>query len=292
MRIADVLEELGVPFAEGGSHHHVSQNWVGLDCPSCSPDSSKWKLGVPADGPAFATCWTCGPQNLARALAEVSGRPLGEVLRLLGGLEGRRAPREERPRGKLVLPSGVGPLLPAHRRYLRGRGLDPAAVARLWGVGGIGIAPRLSWRLFVPVTHRGRTVSWTTRSIADKGRRYHGASPAEEELPAKSVLYGADLARGAIVVVEGPADCWAVGPGAVATLGVSYTRAQLLAMSRYPVRAVCFDAEPEARRRARRLAADLSAFPGVTEVAELETGKDASRASPAEVAELRKRFLE
>ena len=111
-------------------------------------------------------------------------------------------------------------------------------------------------------------------------------------MPHKSVLYGADHARHAVVVCEGPIDCWAIGPGAVATLGTAYTQAQALALARYPVRAVCYDAEPDAQRRAARLCQTLAAFDGTTVNVVLETGKDAAAASKAEVAELRKRYLE
>jgi hypothetical protein len=229
---------------------------------------------------------------LVDALAEASGAPHAKVRALLTGLLRDARVRDERPRGKLVIPKGVGPMLPAHRNYLKGRGLDPDAVARLWGVQGIGMAPRLAWRLWIPIHRHGKTVSWTTRALYDSKLRYLNAKPDEEALPAKSLLYGADLARHAVAVQEGPLDAWAVGPGAVATLGVGHTKEQVLEMAKFPVRVIVFDAEPEAQRRARRLAADLSCFPGVTHNVTWESGKDASRCDPAEVAEFRRRFLE
>ncbi len=67
---------------------------------------------------------------------------------------------------------------------------------------------------------------------------------------------------------------------------------QLRAIAEFPVRAICFDAEPEAQRRAAALAEQLALFPGQTHVVLLQTGKDAAGADPAEVAEIRQEFLE
>jgi DNA primase len=197
----------------------------------------------------------------------------------------------ERLAGKLKIPPGVGLLAKAHRKYLQGRGFDPDRIARLWGVQGIGIAARYSWSLFIPIQYRGETVSWTTRSIGDKGKRYSNAPVAEEAIPAKELLYGNDLARQCIIIVEGPADAWAIGPGAVATMGLNYTPAQLNKMIKYPVRVVCFDSETQAQWRANRLADELARYSGETHRVKLETGKDAAEADSDEIAELRKRFL-
>jgi len=195
--------------------------------------------------------------------------------------------------GRLVLPAGRTPLLPGHHTYLAARGLDAAQVVDLWGVEGLGQTARLPWRLFIPIHHHGEIVSWTTRSIQPGARlRYISASAGEESVPHKSILYGTDYARHAIIIHEGPIDVWATGPGAVATCGTAYTEAQLKAMSRYAIRVVCFDAGAEAQARARGLADVLSVYSGMTYNVQLETGEDAAAADPAEVAELRRTFLE
>lgn len=153
-------------------------------------------------------------------------------------------------------------MMPAHRRYLRGRGFDPDELERLWHLKGIGQASRLSWRIFMPWELHGETVSWTTRTISDSSSlRYLSASEEEEILNHKELLYGEDLVRGhGVGVVEGQPDAWAGGPGFVATGGTSFTRAQVLRMSRYLRVVICFDAEVEAQRRARALQNELSAL--------------------------------
>jgi hypothetical protein len=107
----------------------------------------------------------------------------------------------------------------------------------------------------------------------------------------KDLLYGSDYATDVAIVVEGPSDVWAIGPGAVGTFGTQVTPAQLYKISLYPVRALCFDNEPLAQQRARKLGQALSLLPGETHIIRLETGKDPSCANKQEIAELRERFL-
>jgi DNA primase len=200
--------------------------------------------------------------------------------------------RVEKPiTGKYRPPKGAGPMLAAHRLYLRKRGLDPVAISTLWNVGGVGgFSAAHRWRLFIPVHDRGgKPVSWTTRHLKDDhSMRYLAAPPDREEVPGKSLLYGEELVPGhAVAVQEGHPDVWRVGPGAVCTGGVAVTREQVVKVAKYSLRVVCFDAEPEAQARAGRLCEELSVFPGQTVNVVFESGKDASRASEKEVIQLR-----
>ncbi len=296
--ITSILDDLRIPW-RGEGHRDVRRGWVGLECPWCGRGPDKLYLGINLAN-AYAVCWSCGPHRLGDVLAEASGRPLREVLPLIEGLQGPRRPEAApRPRGRLKVPPGVGPLLGPHRRYLKGRGFDPEAVAGPWGVRGIGLEARLAWRLWVPIRRHGETVSWTTRATGDVGVRYVAARPEEEALPARSLLYGGDMAGGSVVLVEGPLDAWAVGPGAVSTLGVAWTREQMAELARYPLRAVCPDSgggEHAARRRYRELCEEVRSLPGTTVMVKLEHGKDPaglllSAEGRAELDTLRKEFL-
>jgi len=169
--------------------------------------------------------------------------------------------------------------------------LDPEQIQERWGVRAIGLAPNLAWRLWIPIHLHGEVVSWTTRSIGDKGTRYISAAPDQEAVPHRELLYGEDRAGHAVVVCEGPVDVWRLGPGAVATMGVGYTPAQVERISHHTLRVICFDGEMAAQRRAGRLADELVGFPGKTVVVELESGKDVAEADEEEIKQLRKEFL-
>jgi hypothetical protein len=289
MTFLEILEHLGIPCTtEAG--RHVRPGWVATDCMRCSPGSGKMKLGY-HPGAHVAVCWTCGRVSLAAVLVETAGIGWGKAKELLKGLDdGDAETFGPVPTGKLVLPAGLGPMARVHRDYLRGRGFDPNELAKVWGLQGIGLAKRHPWSVFIPVHHRGRVVSWTTRSVHDKGRRYGNAEASEEAVRAKDVIFGIDHVRHSIVVVEGYLDAMKIGYGAGGTGGLIVTQAQVAAIAKVPNRTIMFDGEPEAQRVARDLAGQLSAYPGKTRVACIDAA-DPGSASRKEVALIRKTFL-
>lgn len=298
MIITDLLQEYGVAYNDQGESPHVTFGWIGVECPWCGIGTGKTGLGIHLDS-LSCKCWKCGRRSLYDVLKELTKENHNVLKGILGTL-GRTTSPQILHRGRLQLPKGLGEISTRIRLYLQARGFDPDELVRIWGLQGIGLARRLAWRIFIPVTLRGTVVSWTTRSIQDNPdsstlsknlRRYVNAKPEEESVPIKSLLYGEDLSRHAIIVVEGPTDVWNIGPGAVATLGVSYTTAQVRRISRFPLRVVCFDNEKEAQKQAAKLCEELSLFPGRTVRVELDA-KDPGSATQKEIARIRRSFLE
>lgn len=282
MTFQDILQQYGIPSA-GQDHPHYRAGWLNIDCFNCGL-SRHFRLGYSLQG-KYANCWACGPIPLIKVLHEITQQNWEHCRGLLQALGPRVATVTKR--GRYKPPKGVGQLLQAHEAYLLGRGLDPAAMERLWHLAGIGIHSTLSWRIFIPVHYRGDVVSWTTRHIRDTvSRRYWSAGAEDESIPAKELLFGEDYARTSIIICEGPMDVFKIGPGAVCTLGTSYTQAQVEKMSRYSRRAICFDNEPTAQARARKLLNSLSAFAGETLNVTLDA-KDPGSAGPEELAGLR-----
>lgn len=290
MTFEDILDKYNVPHVTAGQHHHATSGWLNFDCPFCSPRSGHYRMGYCVSG-RFVNCWVCGSKNLVETIVEVSGIERRAAVLLLEGITPPRHQDGAPRRQKLVLPGKLGALLPAHCEYLKARGFNPKEIEKLWGVKGIGVSSRLSWRIFIPALLRDETVSWTTRSISDNVKaKYISARVEEEAVSLKQILYGEQYCRHSIIVNEGPLDAWRVGPGAVATCGMGYSRRQLLLISKYPVRVILFDNEPEAQKRARKLVDDLAVFEGETYNVTLD-GKDASRSSKRDIIKLRESFL-
>lgn len=292
--IRDILNDLGVPFREHGQDSLVTEGWVGIVCP-CPGCGQGGKFGRGIHVRSLRTnCWKCGSARLGDVLSLASGRPVGEVLRLLATIRPHFAQDEQSaPTGKYAPPKGVGPLQACHRAYLERRGFDPDRLAEMYSLGGIGAEKTYSFRVFIPVTVPGRRgpVSWTTRAIGSRVQpRYLAAPPDAESVPLKHTLGGLHLCRHAVVAAEGFFDAARIGPGAACTWGVGYTRQQVNLLSGYPVRVVCFDNDPEAQRRAGKLAEELSVFPGTTEVVRL-SGPDPDTSPIDEIKELRRRYL-
>ena len=290
----EILNKYSIHFVQAGQHHHSHAGWLNFDCPYCSPNSSRYRMGYNTRG-GYLNCWVCGPHNLVETLAKLTGLSFNQASLLVKGLGrtyGKEQTNQQKTRGVLTLPKGLCDLKKVHREYLQERGFDPDKMAKIWKIQGIGInGGRYAWRIFIPAYLNDKVVSWTTRSISNQSQlRYLSAGENHESVPLKSILYGEQYCRDTIIINEGPLDAWAVGPGAVATCGVSFTTAQLLRMSKYPKRVILFDNEPEAQRRAEKLLSDLGVFDGETYNVTLD-GKDASRSSKKEIALLRKTFL-
>lgn len=284
----------GIEFEEAG-HRHVRTGWVGIDCPYCSPGLRKFRLGFEIST-GRVSCWVCGILNGPKVISVLLRKTEKESRSIWQGLSRKdfAAKKVTRERGSLEIPKGVTDLAEPHRKYLRSRALSPEEISEVWGVKGIGMALSLRWRLWIPVYDKAGSeiVSWTTRSIdRNDPVRFVSAAPSQEVYSHKSQIYGQHLARHVVIISEGPVDAWSWGPGGVATLGLRYTQDQLNSLAEFPVRAICFDSEPAAQRRAHTLAEALCVFPGRTEVIELEGGKDANEClqnDPDEIAEVRR----
>jgi len=290
MKLTDILSQLNIEYKTEGQHHHCRPGWIQLDCPFCGKNSHKWHLGYSLED-NYLNCWRCGSHPLVETLMEITGYSHTKCKRILKDIKPAKI-KKKKPKGRLIIPKGVGPLLTVHKQYIESRGFFWEEIRKLWDVRGIGIANRLSWRIFIPIFYHRKMVSWTTRSISNSSKvtRYISASTKEESIPHKSLLYGEDFAQQYIIITEGPFDVWRIGPGAVATLGTGYSAEQIIRMTRYPKRVICFDTEKEAQKRAKKLWDDLSVFPGETYNIQLDA-KDPASAKAKEIKQLRIHFL-
>lgn len=286
MKFTDLLDEKRIPYKQAGEHHHTTPGWISLDCPFCSKWSGKYRLGFNLEH-GYTSCWTCGYHSLVSVVEEILSVGSTQAKDLLKTMSLSRFKREDKPRGNLKLPEGIGLLHQSHQAYLKDRKFDPDELVRLWGIKGISIATRLNWRVWIPVYKDNEIYSWTTRGITNKEPRYINARPSEERISMKRMLYGEDYCNHSVIVHEGCTDVWRTGPGAVALMGVVYTRTQLERLSRFPLRVICFDNESDAQRRATKICNDLSVFPGKT-INVILNAKDAASASPQEITLLRR----
>jgi DNA primase len=169
----------------------------------------------------------------------------------------------------LAYPEFITDLAPPHRNYLSARGFDPDNLIRTWSIKGVGSdGGRWSWRVVIPILDRfGTMQSYTGRAIGILVKPRYLTLDLEHSLTnPKHLLYGEHLATDQVIIVEGPTDVWRFGPGAVATLGSSWTLEQAKKLSRFKRRYIMFDNEHTAQKLAAALASQLSPFPGETEI--------------------------
>lgn len=284
--ILQILQDNRVDYREHGDHPHVTEGFVGTDCPLCTPNGGHFRLGFSLYG-SGCSCWSCSKQSAGEMLSMLIGKPAKVCWAML--LRGNDQFRtfSKKPRGRLKLPNGTGPLLPAHKAYLKKRGFDPDEMVDIYGLMGTDARSSRPWSLVFPVKQDWETVSFFTRKLHDRGGRYLNAEPQNEAVSAKELLYAEDFAVNAVCVCEGAFDAMRVGPGAVATMGLVVSTEQVRRLARYHRIVVCMDSDPDAQKRAMVLCARLSVFG--KEVVNLElSSKDAAEATESEIKEIRK----
>lgn len=290
MNIEDFCREHGIEFRQPGEHHHSTSGFLQLDCPHCSPKSGKFRLGWNLKY-KYASCWTCGKVPTIDTWCELTGLSPKEIRAILGDIESIRYVTQQAP-GKLKIPPNINRLHSIHKNYLHHRGFSYKQIKELidkWKIRGFDWKGKeYAWHIFIPIYADNQLISWTTRSIADGDTKKYKHAPSEmEKFPGKNTLYGIDFCQHSILVVEGPLDVWKVGPGAAAILGTAYTRAQMLAISRFQNRYICLDEDEPGRKAAAKLTGQLMMFPGSTFNIRLNA-KDPGEASDNELADLRK----
>lgn len=284
MKFQQLMEQNRIPFSDGGDHRHVRSGWIGVDCPFCGPGTGKMHLGYNEDSGAM-NCWQCGTLKIIDVLQSLLNCQPREASMLSRQLDRVTFQKIDVKRLGLKIPENVKAMGHTHTHYLESRNLDPDEMKRIWNLKGITHHYRLGWRIFIPIYGNGNMLSWTTRAIG-KGikPRYVSASPREEAVNHRDILYGIDYCRHACIIHEGPADVWTTGPGSVALLGGYPTPNQMLQLIGFPIRVVCLDTT---NPNAKKLYHELSVFPGRTDIVTLESGSDPNEADKEEIAELR-----
>jgi len=254
-------------------HHHTHQGWAQIHCVFCSSGTDGWHLGFSLEGGNFS-CWRCGSHSNWDVIGAIintrNGAKIAEVLDKYD--TGRRAQRAKAitRKKKIKTPPGTGPIGRAHRKYLETRNFDPDQLVEEWGIQGTKyLSGAWNWRIILPIHNKtGEVVSYTGRTIKhDTKPKYKMSDNVDMVEDPKGLLYGIDKIPGdSIIVVEGPADVWGIGFGAVALLGIDWTTEQANQIRKYKNRYIIFDPEELAQKRAWELAKWLSYFPGNTEI--------------------------
>lgn len=256
---------------------HTTPGWINMRCPFCQDASNHLGWNV---GGQYFNCWKCGSHGLDDTLAELLGVGYHEVPTIKSRYAMRPSaavveaePEVVRPQQIVVPGADLGR---RHYDYLRRRDYDPYRLA-CWQLQGTDHLARghEKLRIFCPIYHDGRVVSWQGRDITGRNELRWYSCPKEKELrDHKHCLGGEQLVPAdSVAIVEGFTDAWRLGRGAVCTFGTDYLAEQVFLLKRYRRRFVVLDAEakdPNARLQADKLCHQLSAFGGETILVELD----------------------
>ena len=239
------------------------QGWLQINCPFCQDES--FHLGYKLNGGYF-NCYRCGGLGLIRVLRKLF--PAENLKRLIDSYSSSvpifrpPTPKKKRLIVDVELPTNY-PLKKAHQAYLLKRGFAPKRLEEDWGLRSTSHYGVYAFRILIPVTYRGKVVSFQTRDITDKAEvPYLAADAAIEARSIKHCLYGYDEARAFnrdfVVVFEGVPSVWRWGKGAVATFGVGYTPEQVLLLSQWKTIVVWYDNDEAGLKNGKKLADELS----------------------------------
>jgi len=178
---------------------------------------------------------------------------------------------------KEVMPLNVTQLLQIgsffNKRYLNATGV--VAKYNLHWSGPIGY---FKYRIIIPVYYKGELCTLVGRDVTGKAEEKYLNYPNHlSTTNIKSLLYNIDNAKKKkLIIVEGPADVWRLGDGAVATFGIKWTTQQvkLIAMGGYEQVFIMYDNEKLAQVAANGLAEELSVFIKDVNVLHAEWVKD------------------
>ena len=268
--VTSYLSDKGVPFATEGKD--VTQGWIGISCLFCS--DSGFHLGINLTS-NFASCWKCGFKGSVYKIVKEIEQSVSfpETLFIMEKYQDFtrmslvKYEEESEYKSKIEIPTiftkADWPNVPnILKKFLIDRGFDPETICRNKSLFYGGIVGRFKHRLILPVTLRGKLVSWVGRDLTGRSEiKYLNLEEEKSVLPVKKTLYGFDEVTPGknIVVVEGPLDQWKLGPGSVATFGTQWTMSQVkLLRELVPNKVIIlFDSEVDAQNSAYYLSKQI-----------------------------------
>lgn len=272
----EFFQDNNIPYLSEG-HKHCRPDWIQIKCPFCI-GTDGWHLGFDLINGWF-NCWRCGPHRVWDVVLELVDGDISETRRVVGAYHSKLIERtriHKKRNAVTELPPSLRPLTKYARQYLKKRHFNPDLLALMWGLQSTDQFSSLKFRIFIPIYYQFQVVNWQCRDITEKSKlKYIAQSLDKAMLNNKEVLYGLEQAptNETCLIVEGVTDVWRLGPGAIATFGIKYTRAQVaLLLKSFKSFNILFDSDSQAQIQARKLAYDLSAFGGKVKLLTLETG--------------------
>lgn len=255
-----LFDDYSVDYALEGPN--VGNNFIGIHCPWCG--DSSYHGGVPRNGNSRFSCWRCGGHSLEATLERVMGvKNIHEVLGKYEDSMNTNMSLPERvlihPERKVRVPGGA--LQWYHKKYLERRRYDPDKIVLDYKVLGTEPTEKGGARLYFPITHKNEVVSYQGRAITPNAYyRYMTASPDEEKVFHKSILYNLDSCNSDMVVmVEGVFDAMRLGKEDVcASFGTSFMPEQLLHLKPYSRVFMLYDSEGPAQEKAKKAASMIA----------------------------------
>lgn len=301
-----------VSFLEDNDIYHrfegknVGKDYVGFRCPWCEGDGEHGGVSLIHKG---FSCWQCGmsasPPKLIKQTLNCSWSKAYGILRQYSSGEALSSWAQTQPKVRglslrpVQLPALTGPLCGPGGHYLSSRGFDPRVIEAKYGVKESGPLGNYKFRLIIPIYFNKELVSFTSRDYTGKREPAYMEQPVDEAIiPVKDSLYNFDSVKDELLIVEGPADVWRMGDGAVALYGIKCTEKQqailfiwwMHSLRIRRVKKVVILLDPKTRRPADKLYFTLTSFIRDIKIVELQD-RDPAELTQQEAMNLKKELF-
>ncbi len=296
--VEEYFDAKGIAYSPPGSKN-VGKDSIGISCPFCGDHaySGDNHLGIQLGNKVFS-CWICGKTggifNLVMKLEDCSFKQAVYTLSKYVYYDVSFADKDAdvailNPNSTVSLPSQAKKeLLDIHRKYLLGRGFDPEYTFNKYDLYCNGMVGNWKFRLIIPVYYKRKMVTYTSRDITEKAQnKYIHLDNDHSIIPIKQTLYNVGRAMDIAVVVEGVADVWNIGDGAIGLWGKKATPKQMKQLVNFKKVFVMLDSDAE--EQTEKLAHDIGGFTD-TEIIELDEG-DPGDLTKEEIKYLRKQIF-
>lgn len=296
LRLIDIegfLRHNEIPYITEGKN--VSAGWAEINCPFPDCGDKSFHCGINLES-GFFSCWICGRKGPITSLVQeiyhcgyyLAARKLEEFPRR--GIPEEELNRRREKVSEVVYPKYVLDNIPnLHRNYLIKRGFNPDELVNNYKIRATSnIGGAMSFRVIVPIILDGILVNYTGRDVTGTQKtKYKNLENDKAIIPMKQCVYNLDSVRDRAIICEGVTDVWRIGPGAIATMGKTFTLYQINLIRKRGIKDIFVMYDSDAIRDAEALAGVLSTIVNRVEILELDSG-DPGDLSAEEVREIRR----
>ena len=251
--------DYNIEIAQSGKH--LRPGWVNISCPFCQGHAGYHGGFNISKG--YYNCHRCDAHPLNKVIAILTGVNYNiakDIVQKYSTVSMAVSEQESKINipSQIIFPSDTQSLTSKAKKYLIGRNYDSDKLAQTWGLLSTGHTGFYKHRILAPIYQQQQLVSYQCRDITSKHpQKYLACHQEEEIIPHQHCIYGIDQAIDRYrkcIVVEGVTDVWRLGPGAIATFGISFTKqqAKLIAMN-FNIVFIMFDSESQAQEKAEEL---------------------------------------
>uniref|UniRef100_A0A6M3LDR2 Putative primase n=1 Tax=viral metagenome TaxID=1070528 RepID=A0A6M3LDR2_9ZZZZ len=274
------LDDINIPYRTEG--RNIGQGWLGLQCPFCDDHSNHF--GIAYTTTKHYNCWICGEKGsvikLIMALEKCTYTAAMKIIDEYQDYQTTQLRQDIQIRYKeSIVPKSISNVWPnKYLDYLRNRRYDPDVLIPKYGLQAFPYFGLNAWRIYIPCSYQKHVVNYTSIDITGtkKKQKYKHCPNDKAIIPMKNLLYNMDNITGRrVIIVEGVTDVWRLGDGAIATMGIEFTRNQMVLLKKLSPQKIhiIFDAEPLAQKKAIQLSDYLIFYGGLdSEVLTLPSG--------------------